>query len=70
MPRGKTNRKTAKTETTAESYDHKQETTLPSDIGLQAQFRQKRDPKKYSYDSSLSTKVILEYQMKKLRTKW
>lgn len=43
MSRGKNNRKTAKAETTAESYDHKQETTLRPDIGLQAQFRQKRE---------------------------
>ncbi|MBU4492304.1 MAG: site-specific DNA-methyltransferase, partial [Euryarchaeota archaeon] len=54
MPRGK---KTTKIETTAESYDHKQETTLRPDIGLQAQFRQKRDPKKYRYDSSLSPEL-------------
>jgi adenine-specific DNA-methyltransferase len=54
MPRGK---KTAKIETTAESYDHKQETTLRPDIGLQAQFKQKRDPKKYRYDSSLSPEI-------------
>jgi len=53
MPGGKNNRKTAKIETTAESYDHKQETTLRPDIGLQAQFKQKRNPKKYRYDSSL-----------------
>lgn len=54
MPRGK---KTTKIETTAESYYHKQETTLRPDIGLQAQFRQKRDPKKYRYDSSLSPEL-------------
>jgi len=54
MPRGK---KAAKIETTAESYDHKQETTLRPDIGLQAQFKQKRDPKKYRYDSSLSPEL-------------
>ncbi len=54
MPRGK---KTIKIETTAESYDHKQETTLRPDIGLQAQFKQKRDPKKYRYDSSLSPEL-------------
>jgi adenine-specific DNA-methyltransferase len=54
MPRGK---KTTKIETTAESYDHKQETTLRPDIGLQAQFKQKREPKKYRYDSSLSPEL-------------
>ncbi|TAN39410.1 MAG: site-specific DNA-methyltransferase, partial [Candidatus Methanoperedens sp.] len=54
MPRGK---KTIKIETTAESYDHKQETTLRPDIGLQAQFKQKREPKKYRYDSSLSPEL-------------
>jgi adenine-specific DNA-methyltransferase len=54
MPRGK---KTVTIETSAESYDHKQETTLPPDIGLQAQFKQKRDPKKYRYDSSLSPEL-------------
>ncbi len=54
MPMGK---KTTKIETTAESYDHKQETTLRPDIGLQAQFKQKRDPKKYRYDSSLSPEL-------------
>jgi hypothetical protein len=54
MPRGK---KTVKIETTAQSYDHKQETTLRPDIGLQAQFKQKRDPKKYRYDSSLAPEL-------------
>ncbi len=57
MPRGKNNRKTTKIETTAESYDHKQETTLRPDIGLQAQFKQKRKSKKYRYDSSLSPEL-------------
>ena len=35
-------------ETTAESFDHKQETPLGPDIGLQAQFKQKRDLKSRS----------------------
>jgi len=36
MPMGKNN-KTTKIETTADSYDHKQQTPLHPDIGLQAQ---------------------------------
>jgi adenine-specific DNA-methyltransferase len=37
----------------AESYMHKEEALLP-DVGTQAQFRKKKPPKAYRYDSSLS----------------
>ena len=45
---------TAKTAKTAETYDHKdKELLLRPDVGLQAQFRKKKPPKTYRFDSSL-----------------
>src|SRR5713226_5479268 len=38
----------------AESYTHAEEALLRPDVGTQAQFRKKKAPKTYRYDSSLS----------------
>ncbi len=38
----------------AETYKHEEEALLRPDVGTQAQFRKKRAPKTYRYDSSLS----------------
>src|SRR5256885_2390469 len=38
----------------AETYVHDQEALLRPDVGTQAQFRKKKPPKSYRYDSSLS----------------
>src|SRR2546428_11937397 len=38
----------------AESYVHDEEALLRPDVGTQAQFRKKKAPKSYRYDSSLS----------------
>ncbi len=39
---------------TAETYRHDEEALLRPDVGTQAQFRKKKPPKTYRYDSSLS----------------
>ena len=42
------------TEASTQSHDHKdKESLLRPDVGLQAQFKSKRPPKTYRYDSSL-----------------
>src|SRR5919109_3945281 len=38
----------------AETYRHEDEALLRPDVGAQAQFRKKKPPKSYKYDSSLS----------------
>src|SRR3954470_796449 len=38
----------------AETYRHEDEAPLRPDVGTQAQFKQKKPPKTYRYDSSLS----------------
>ena len=38
----------------AEAYTHEEEALLRPDVGTQAQFRKKKPPKTYRYDSSLS----------------
>jgi adenine-specific DNA-methyltransferase len=38
----------------AENYRHEEEALLRPDVGTQAQFRKKKPPKTYRYDSSLS----------------
>src|SRR5215211_8941265 len=38
----------------AETYRHEEEALLRPDVGAQAQFRKKKPPKTYRYDSSLS----------------
>ena len=55
MPRRATNLKTRKT---AKAYDHKEsEAVLRPDIGLQAQFKKKKEPAKYRYDRSLDPQL-------------
>src|SRR5437588_8175307 len=44
----------SKTSKRAESYRHDDEALLRPDVGTQAQFRKKKPPKSYTYDSSLS----------------
>src|SRR2546426_4558825 len=38
----------------AENYRHEEEALLRPDVGTQAQFKKKKPPKTYCYDSSLS----------------
>jgi adenine-specific DNA-methyltransferase len=41
----------------AESYEHSQQAVLRPDVGTQAQFRKKRPPKTWRYDSSLAPEL-------------
>ncbi len=51
-------KKTPKKKTRAESYQHTSATTpLRPDVGTQAQFRKKKPPKTYRYDSSLAPEL-------------
>jgi adenine-specific DNA-methyltransferase len=51
----RTNRKQTKA---AKAYDHKEtEAVLRPDIGIQAQFKKKKDPAKYRYDRSLDPQL-------------
>ncbi len=53
-PRGVTPKTTARP-TRAESYAHPEaQSLLRPDVGTQAQFRKKKPPQRYRYDSSLS----------------
>ncbi|MGH7432991.1 MAG: site-specific DNA-methyltransferase, partial [Candidatus Methylomirabilales bacterium] len=46
-------------QSTAEAYKHKEkEALLRPDVGLQAQFKQKRPPKTYQYDPSLDPQLV------------
>jgi adenine-specific DNA-methyltransferase len=55
MPRP---RKTASQPKTAKAYDHKEsEAVLRPDIGIQAQFKKKKEPAKYRYDRSLDPQL-------------
>ncbi len=46
--------RTRKPKTAAKSYDHQtQPAVLRPDIGLQAQFKKKKEPASYRYDRSL-----------------
>jgi len=55
MARGR-KRKTTKAQT--KSYDHKDaESLLRPDVGLQAQFKQRRPSKKYRYDPSIDPEL-------------
>jgi len=47
-------RKTAETTPRAEAYQHHEETVLRPEVGTQAQFKERRPPRKYRYDSALS----------------
>src|SRR5437588_10087234 len=44
----------SKTSKRAESYRHDDEALLRPDVGTQAQFKKKKPPRTYRYDSSLS----------------
>ena len=47
------------TQTLAEAYKHKEKKALlRPDVGLQAQFKQKRPPKTYQYDPSLDPQLV------------
>src|SRR5881392_2346744 len=51
----RTNRKQTKA---AKAYDHKEtEAVLRPDIGIQAQFKKKKEPAKYRYDRSLDPQL-------------
>src|SRR5436190_1364172 len=51
-------RKTAGQPKTAKAYDHKEtEAILRPDIGIQAQFKKKKEPAKYRYDRSLDPQL-------------
>jgi adenine-specific DNA-methyltransferase len=55
MPRRAVNSKNRKS---AKAYDHKEtEAVLRPDIGLQAQFKKKKEPAKYRYDRSLDPQL-------------
>src|SRR6266487_515091 len=55
MPRRTIRSKTGKT---AKAYDHKEnEAILRPDIGIQAQFKKKKEPAKYRYDRSLDPEL-------------
>ncbi len=55
MPRRTIRSKTGKT---AKAYDHKEaEAVLRPDIGIQAQFKKKKEPAKYRYDRSLDPQL-------------
>jgi len=52
-----------KVEPSAESYKHPTaEMALRPDVGTQAQFRKKKPPKTYRYDSSLSPSLSWDSQ--------
>ena len=46
--------RTRKTPKRAETYKHEEEALLRPEVGTQAQFRKRKSPKTYRYDSSLS----------------
>jgi len=55
MPRRAVRSKSGKT---AKAYDHKeQEAVLRPDIGIQAQFKKKKEPARYRYDRSLDPEL-------------
>src|SRR5437016_7167803 len=48
----------SKSSKTAKAYDHKEtEAVLRPDIGIQAQFKKKKEPAKYRYDRSLDPQL-------------
>src|SRR5438093_5680129 len=48
----------SRTGKTAKAYDHKEsEAVLRPDIGIQAQFKKKKEPAKYRYDRSLDPQL-------------
>src|SRR5437867_11379376 len=55
MPRRAIRSKSGKT---AKAYDHKEtEAVIRPDIGIQAQFKKKKEPVKYRYDRSLDPQL-------------
>lgn len=54
MPRKTNTSKKATVTKRADTYRHKEETVLRPEAGTQSQFRKKKHPKTYRYDSSLS----------------
>lgn len=57
MPRGRRSRRGAETKSaqSVDTYKHKDaESLLRPDVGTQAQFRKKKSPKRYRYDSSIA----------------
>ena len=44
----------AKAPKRAEIYQHEEQAVLRPDVGTQAQFKKRREPKRYRYDDSLS----------------
>jgi adenine-specific DNA-methyltransferase len=51
-----------KTAQRAETYRHEEEALLRPDVGTQAQFKKKKEPKTYRYDSSLSPALYWDGQ--------
>ena len=59
MAKGKHNAKKKKPQQQAESYQHKEaDSLLRPDIGTQAQFKKRKPPVTYQYDSSLSPTLV------------
>lgn len=52
-PRLPAGRKQAQNPKDAQAYDHEEKLLLRPDVGLQPQFKQKKQPKTYRYDPSL-----------------
>jgi hypothetical protein len=52
-PRLPAGRKQAQDPKDAQAYDHEEKLLLRPDVGLQSQFKQKKQPKTYRYDPSL-----------------
>ncbi len=54
MPRGKKGTGKSKEPKQPKNYDHKEEHPQRPDIGVEREFKQKKPPVTYRYDSSLS----------------
>jgi adenine-specific DNA-methyltransferase len=54
----------------AETYKHEEEALLRPDVGTQAQFRKKKPPKTYRYDSSLSPALDWDDQGARALGEW
>jgi len=55
---------------TAEAYKHEEEALLRPDVGTQAQFRKRKPPKTYRYDSSLSPALDWDGQPARALGEW
>src|SRR4051794_38064200 len=60
----------AKAPRQAEEYRHQDEALLRPDVGTQAQFRKKKPPKSYRYDSSLSPALDWDDQGARALGEW